>query len=115
MFNSLNTSSPLPTEYASEIYANLRLIKSLFEERYSLDHYLNPTDTNPTDAHNKVTLKPIVPDLYKDKMPFPMNWEAGIAEMLNDTGIIITKKSTSSIKLYFITKINNQVKEVEIC
>jgi hypothetical protein len=115
MLNEYKTSTPLPTDYFSQVFANIRLIRTLFEERYILDHSLNKTDLNPSDGHNKLTLKEITVDLYSDKMPYPMNQEKGLSELPSEATILFFKNVSGTHKLCYANKINGVLKETMIC
>ena len=104
MLSQFITTSPTPADYFKNIFSNLRQIKELFEERYILDHYLNETDTADTDGHNKLTMKAITVDMFTDKMPYPMNWETGEAELPDNTGILFVKNVSGAERLCFATK-----------
>ena len=107
MHSIYNVSTPFPTDYFSQIFANLRLIKTLFEERYTLDHYLNDEDLNPTDGHNKVTMKGITVNMLEDRMPYPLNPETGTAQLPANAGIVFNKIVEGNSKLCFATKDKN--------
>ena len=103
MLSAFITTSPTPADYFKNIFSNLRQIKDLFEERYILDHYLNDTDTADTDGHNQLTMMSITVDMFTDKMPYPMNWNTGEAELPDDTGILFVKNVSGAEKLCFAT------------
>lgn len=71
MLSEYKISTPYPTDYFSQVFANIRLIKQLFEEIYTLDHHLNETDTALTDGHDKLTMKGITVNTLADKMNLP--------------------------------------------
>ena len=101
MLSAFITTSPTPADYFKNIFSNLRQIKTLFEERYILDHYLNETDTADTDGHNKLTMKSITVNMFTDKMPYPMNWTTGEAEIPDDTGILFVKNVSGRQRLCY--------------
>jgi len=115
MLNEYKTSTPLPTDYFSQVFANIRLIRTLFEERYILDHSLNKTDVNPIDGHNWLTMKEITVDLLSDKMPYPMNHVTGLAELPAEAIILFFKNVNGTHKLCYANKINGVLRETIIC
>ncbi len=113
MLDQYITSTPAPTNQFSDIFAELRLLKTLFAERWELDHILSET-TAETDSHRKLTMKAITVDMLSDKMPYPMNWTTGEAEMPNGGTILFVKLVDGIPKLTFANLINNTLTETEI-
>lgn len=113
MHSEYLTSTPRPTDYFSQIYANLRLIKQLFEERYILDHHMNMDDDTDSDGHDKITIQGITVDMYADSRPYPMNWITGIAQLPESGTILFCKKVGNNNKLCYACKdINGNLKEI---
>jgi len=81
MLNMYDIGIPIPADFFKQIYAEIRKIKLLFQERFILDHDIN-------GDHNKLTLREIKVNLLQDKSPFPMNWDKGAAEIPKDGGIL---------------------------
>jgi hypothetical protein len=115
MLDELITSTPYPTDYFNQIFANIRAVKNLFQERYELDHKINTTDTALTDGHNRLTFKTITINMYADQTPYPMNWTTGVAEIPYQAGILFCKTVGTSVKLcYAVKDKNNALKEIII-
>ncbi len=115
MQSEYKLSTPYPTDYFSQIFANLRLVKEMFEERYTLDHHLNETDTALTDGHDKLTMKGITVNTLADKMPYPMNPTTGIAELPANGAILFCKVVNGNCKLIYAAKDNtNTLKEITL-
>lgn len=113
MFDEYKTTTPYPTDYLSQIFSNIRQIKNLFEERYTLDHHLNGSDKSLSDGHNKLTMKAITVDMYIDKSPYPINPATGIAQLPDNGAILFCKLVNGSHKLAYSVKDNTgTVKEI---
>ncbi|GEM_PF-2802144 len=115
MLSEYKISTPYPTDYFSQVFANLRFTKEMFEERYTLDHHLNETDTALTDGHDKLTMKGITINTLVDKMPYPINPETGVAELPANGVILFCKLVNGKCQLTYAAKDNtNAFKEFEV-
>jgi hypothetical protein len=113
MLTPYSTTTPRDTDYISAIYAELRLVKKLFEERYILDHRMNVDDTADTDAHNKLTMAGITVDMYEDQKPYVMNYGTMVAELPANGTILFVKKVGGANRLCYACKDKtNVLKEI---
>ena len=113
MLSEYKISTPYPTDYFSQVFANIRLIKILFDERYTLDHHLNDSDKLLSDGHNRLTMKGITVDMYSEKMPYPMNPTTGVAQLPSSGVILFCKQINGNCKLIYTFKDKtNTLKEI---
>ena len=115
MLNEYKLSTPFPTDYFSQIFANIRYIKARFAERYILDHHFNNTDTTISDGHDKVTMFAITKNTLADKEPYPLNPATGIAQLPANCGMLWIKNVSGSAKLcYSGNNLSNTLKEITL-
>ena len=92
MLTPYSITTPRNTEEISTFFAELRLIKELFEERYMLDHFMNVDDTDDIDGHNRLVMYGIEVDMYAEDQPYVMNYRTGITQLPENSSMIFMKK-----------------------
>jgi hypothetical protein len=102
MLNEYLLSTPRPTDYFSQIFANLREIKSLFDERYTLDHEIPATISE--SYHNTATMCGLEVNTSIDNSPYRMNDLTGQAELPANCVVVFVRKDSDKLRLCYTGK-----------